>query len=380
MARPPLPLGTHGSVRIYGAHGRFRARTLYRDYDGTTRAVERTARSRSAAASALKLALRDRSRAEAAGEITGDTRVQALANLWFTSLHDHAPTTLEAYRNRLHAQVLPSLGDLRIRELTVGTTDRFLRTVSDRNGVAVARVCRSVLSGMCRLAARYDALDRNPTRDAGTLASKSSTSRVPRALSIPEVRQLRALLTYDDRAVGRDLPDFVAFMLATGLRIGEASAVTWNTVDLTAGTVEVLGTVVRLSGQGLSIKPAPKSKAGFRTLVVPTWCTELLQRRFDSGIRALNEPVFSAPRGGIRDPSNTSADLRAALDAAGYTWVTAHVFRKTVATLMDEAGLSARAAADQLGHAAPSMTQDVYFGRRTSETGAAAALEELDTY
>jgi integrase len=378
MARPPLPLGTHGAVRIYSTAGGFRARTLYRDYDGATRAVERTGRSRSAAESMLKLALRDRSRADVAGEITANTRVRVLADLWFTSLQDRAPTTLEAYRNRLDAQVVPSLGDLRVRELTVGTTDRFLRAVADRNGVAVARVCRSVLSGMCRLAARYDALDRNPTRDAGTLASKSS--RVPRALSIAEVRQLRAMLTYDDRAVSRDLPDFVAFMLGTGLRIGEAAAVTWQSVDFAAGTAAVVGTVVRLSGQGLSIKSAPKTKAGFRTLVLPTWCTELLRRRFESSTRALNEPIFSAPRGGIRDPSNTSADLRAALDTAGFTWVTAHVFRKTVATFMDEAGLSARAAADQLGHAAPSMTQDVYFGRRTAHTGAAAALEELNAF
>src|SRR5690348_16283750 len=41
--------------------------------------------------------------------------------------------------------------------------------------------------------------------------------------------------------------------------------------------------------------------------------------------------------------------------------VTSHTFRRTVATLMDEAGLSARAAADQLGHAKVSMTQDHYF-------------------
>ena len=58
--------------------------------------------------------------------------------------------------------------------------------------------------------------------------------------------------------------------------------------------------------------------------------------------------------------------------------LTSHSFRKTVATLMDEAGLSARSAADQLGHAKPSMTADVYYGRKARATGAAAALEALD--
>lgn len=33
----------------------------------------------------------------------------------------------------------------------------------------------------------------------------------------------------------------------------------------------------------------------------------------------------------------------------GMSGVTSHAFHKTVATLMDEAGLSARSAADQLG-------------------------------
>ena len=64
-----------------------------------------------------------------------------------------------------------------------------------------------------------------------------------------------------------------------------------------------------------------------------------------------------------------------AFDEAGYEWVTSHIYRKTVATLMDDAGLTARQAADQLGHAKVSMTQDNYFGRKVARTGAAGLLE-----
>lgn len=46
---------------------------------------------------------------------------------------------------------------------------------------------------------------------------------------------------------------------------------------------------------------------------------------------------------------------------------------------MDQAGLSARAAAGQLGHAKVSITTDVYFGRRLASTGAAQVLEAVDS-
>jgi hypothetical protein len=88
--------------------------------------------------------------------------------------------------------------------------------------------------------------------------------------------------------------------------------------------------------------------------------------------------VFTAPMGGLRDPSNTRADLRTVFAAAGYGWVTSHAYRKTVATLINS-GLSARQAADQLGHAKVSMTQDRYFGRKVAPTGTAAVLEIFGT-
>ena len=87
--------------------------------------------------------------------------------------------------------------------------------------------------------------------------------------------------------------------------------------------------------------------------------------------------MFPAPLGGWRDPSNTQADLRTAFNSAGFGLVTSHVLRKTTATVLDHAGLSARAIADQLGHANPSLTQDVYLGRQVASTGAATALEAL---
>jgi integrase len=358
--------------------------TRYRDYDGVVRPVERHASTKSAAANSLRQALRDRARIDGGAEIQPDTRVVALAEAWYHSLSakPRSPTTLSQYRDRLDKQVIPSLGSLRVRELTAGVVDRHLSAVSRKHGNATAKMTRTVLSGMCGLAVRADALERNPVREASAISTTPKNK--PTSLSVPEIRQLLAYLTYDLKALNRDLPDLVGFMAATGLRIGEATAITWDAVNLESGTVEVRGTVVPVKGTGPQFKPEPKTEAGNRTLLMPTWCIQMLRHRHQkrsstptsptSGL----DPVFPAPRGGLRDPSNTQADLKEAFTFAGLPWLTSHVLRKTVATLMDEAGLSARAAADQLGHSKTSMTQDNYFGRKLASTGAAAVLEILD--
>jgi transcriptional regulator with XRE-family HTH domain len=49
-------------------------------------------------------------------------------------------------------------------------------------------------------------------------------------------------------------------------------------------------------------------------------------------------------------------------DADALIWITSHTLRRTTATILDDAGQSARQIADQLGHARPSLTQDVYMG------------------
>ncbi|HEY6797995.1 MAG TPA: site-specific integrase, partial [Kineosporiaceae bacterium] len=221
----------------------------------------------------------------------------------------------------------------------------------------------------------HDALTGNPVRDAATIRAPQ---KVGTDLDLEQVWDLRAKLAADPKAVAWDLPDFADMMMATGLRIGETSAITWPALDLDAGMVEVRGTVIRIKGEGLVIKPKPKSKSGWRTIELPGWAVTMLRKRLAEYVPNEWDAVFTSATGRLRDPSNTQGDLRAVFDAAGYPEITSHTFRRTVATLMDKAGLSAREAADQLGHAKVSMTTDRYYGRRTRSTGAAKVLEALD--
>src|SRR4051794_32797042 len=120
MGRPGLALGTAGKTRVHTTPSGHRAVAWYRDYDGRCRQVERHAQTKAAAETALRLALRDRAGFDVGGNIPQNTRGDARAGAWFAGLKTLSPTTMQPYRNRLDQQVLPGLGKLRVRELSIG--------------------------------------------------------------------------------------------------------------------------------------------------------------------------------------------------------------------------------------------------------------------
>lgn len=380
MPRPPLPIGTYGSIRTYKQGKGFRAVTLFRDHDGITRRVERSGSTETAAKNALREYLRDRARVGGTDGITASTKLAEVARQWMLGVDSavaagrRSPGTAQQYRGSLDRHVLPAVGSLRVREATVPRLDLVVQTIRDRSGAPTAKIARTVLSGMLGLAVRHGAIPSNPVRDISRV--EAGSVRVPRALTPDERREWLAQLDGDPVAVRKELPDLCRWMLATGVRIGEALAVSWDEVDLDAGTVLIEYTLIRVKGVGL-VRKSTKSSAGERVLPLPAFAVAMLRRRLEDS-EGGSQPVFPSTEGGWRDPSNTSRDLREARGSEGFSWVTSHVFRKTCATILDDAGLSARMIADQLGHSRPSITQDNYMGRRASSGATAAVIELAD--
>jgi len=282
-----------------------------------------------------------------------------------------SPGTVDTYRRQLKNHILPAMGEVRLGEATTPLIDKVIAAIKVDVSAATAKSCRSVISGVMSLAVRYGAITANPVREVERIESRPR--REPRALTMEERVLLVKQLHEDETARRRDLPDLVFFMLATGVRIGEALATVWSDVDFEAGSVRITSTLVRVKGEGL-LRKGTKSRAGERTLPLPVSAVAMLRRRFMTGAR-LDQPLFPDVRGGFRDPANVRRELREARGKEALAWITSHTFRKTAATILDEAALSARLVADQLGHSRPSMTQDVYMGRRAVDSQAALALE-----
>lgn len=241
-------------------------------------------------------------------------------------------------------------------------------------GYATAKLVRQALSGICGLLVRRDGLATNPVRDLSPL--EATRDGVARAMTPQEIRAWLGILDADPFARRWDLPKLTRFMLATGVRLGEALGVRWADLDLDAGTVSIERTVIRLRGRGL-VASKLKTRASARVLVLPAWCVNLLRaRRVRLGV--FEGPVFADNRGGYRDRNNVGAAFRTVRTGTAFEWVTPHTYRKTVATVLDSEGATARRVADQLGHARVSMTQDVYMGRRAVDNRNADVLQQHD--
>lgn len=377
-----MAIGTHGNIRFSQTQTGYRARAQFRGFDGQVREIERSGKSKAKAERELKLAINQEIQTPSGGEITAKTKFRDAADRWFVwqeqreAAGERSPGTIGNYRSMLKNHVLPALGELRLYEVTVPRLDQFFPAVQAKSSAAHTRTARAVVGGILQYAARHGAITSNPIHSVGRI--EGGRKRQARSLTPAQRQEWLAQLEQDPKAVAKDLPDLTRFMLATGVRIGEALALYWEDVDLDSATVSINWTVVRVRGKGLR-RVDPKTSSGERSLPLPSWAVEMLRTRRASCAhdQRADTPVFPDSLGGLRDGSNTMRALREARGTDGFAWVTSHVFRKTAATLMDDAGLSARTIADHLGHAKPSMTQDVYMGRSVANPAAAGALEEM---
>lgn len=415
MGRPSLPLGTYGRIRFEPLpSGKVLARCRVRDHDGKLRNVKRVGRTEAEAERLLKQALADRGRRGSDTELTRDSKVDKLIDLYIAELEarveegDLSPDTLRPYLSVIRTHIRPALAPLHLYEVKTSRVDQLIRSIEKttaeadaarikrlrhkaergevvggrtekraRLGKGVAKTARAVLAGMWALAARYDAVDMNPVREVRPVKVKRAPAR---SLTEVEVQDLRVKLDNDPLAHSRDLVDLSEIELATGVRIGETLAILWEDVDLDAATVSVGTYIIRIKGKGLVRMTDENSKHKHRVLDLVDWAVEVFGRRKPADAKP-TDPVFPILRGGrggiYRDPSNVEHQLGEAFDSYGYTWVTSHVWRKTLASIMEDEGCTATQAADQLGHAKVSMTQDVYFGRKKKATGVVKALSRL---
>jgi integrase len=208
---------------------------------------------------------------------------------------------------------------------------------------------RAVRSRALLATAFEDGLIRgNPAAGLRNVQRVQAESDEPRAKALTE-DEVRALLD--------EVPDewrlLFELLAHTGLRIGEAIALTWAEVDFGRRRLHVRRRLYR------GRLDSPKSRYGRRVVPLTEGLARALWRVRGT---ALDEaPVFTTRDGTYLDASNVAARiLKPAARRADVPWVGFHTFRHTCATMLFRHGLNAKQVQIWLGHHSPAFTLATY--------------------
>jgi integrase len=357
------------------------ARTRFRDSDGVTRIVERRGQADEhdkhgkLAEDALIEALAHRHPPSGA-EVTLDTKITALVERHLDRLAEDGRSlvTTDVYRSDAR-KLAKFIGSVRVGEATPARLDAALRSMRSAHGATIARRGRTILRGALQLAVMSNVVGSNPVCDVAPIKSNARPSGAS-ALTVDQLRDLLGKLRESDYCRRHDLVDPITVLIATGLRRSELLGLRWVDFDAAAETLTITGKAVRVAGKGLIRVDDTKTAAGRRTIPLPQFAVTTLTERRSRPYLGEQVAIFPSTAGTLRDPGNFGAQWRKVRDQLGAPDVTTHSFRKTVATLIDDGGLSARVGADHLGHAKISMTQDVYMARGGVHAEVAVLLDQ----
>lgn len=309
-------------------------------------------------------------RAEAVNRVRPDGVMTLTAwreRYWPTIESGVRPSTARAYDRAWRKRVKPWLGHRKLESITVGDIDD---AIAGWEGSASTR--NDALSTLSRLldgAARAGLIEANPARLARRPKDERSRSFRSRALTVSEVK---TMLESVNEGPYRD---YLAALVYTGMRAGEASALRVGDIDL-AGRVVHVRRSFSTGADGKAIEQTPKSHKE-RTVPLPGALLPIVTRAMDGKRRS--ELVFTGPRGGRINTSNVRRAvgwdaLREKLDRPD---LRIHDLRHTLATMLFDAGAAANDVQAILGHSSLQVTERYSRARSDAAVRANTAIDRI---
>jgi len=278
---------------------------------------------------------------------------KAVADWLDDGLPGRAQKTIDTNRDSLQP-VLACIGNIPLRDLTAHDVRTALSRMTATYATRTIQKAHNCLTRAIRDAEARDLVRRNVSALVDTPRGKEGRPSQPLTLE-----QGAALLQAAEKS---RLHAYISLCLLTGVRSEEARALTWQHVDLDAGTVSVWRSV-RAHGD-------TKTERSRRTLKLPTAAVRRLrahkqrqaQERADAGPLWKEQGlVFTTSVGTPLESHNLRRDFRKVARAAGIgeRWVPKEL-RTSFVSMMSHQGVPVEEISRLAGHSNSRTTEVIY--------------------
>lgn len=166
--------------------------------------------------------------------------------------------------------------------------------------------------------------------------------------------------------------ELFALLLSTGMRYGEAAALTWNDIDYKANVIHITKTVTCDENGSLIIGATPKTEAGKRDVPMNKTIQDIIKSQklkmqafYGVNVLRFDKRIFSTVNGNIVNNRQINREIKGILTDLSNKGIciehfTAHALRDTFATRFIEQGGQPQTLKTILGHSSLSLTMDLY--------------------
>lgn len=317
--------------------------------------------------------------------------VSELCDLWLEAKEANGTCSKGRIGNykTLLRHVCGHIGNVKVVDVDARIIETTYARIRKERGLAGSTMLdlHNALKSAFEKAIDYDLIAKNPCR---RIASPKRDTVERRSLTRGEVATLTRALAEEHKAATEQMQEVqerqtgrgnyavshvdglfklscvmaVRVILATGLRRGEAFALTWDDIDLERQAVAVRHSLTE-DGE---IKQ-PKSRAGLRTVAIdPETAKQLAEWKEEQAgylrrlgiIQGRQTPVSCSQLGGFVDLHNVSRFWREFRKGCGLEGIGLHSLRHTQATQLLANGADLKMVQARLGHSSASLTLGIY--------------------
>lgn len=284
----------------------------------------------------------------------GDNRhmtVRELYDLWMPSYRLRVKeSTARQTSGIFEHHILPIFGGRELADIKPIECQRFMDAMTEEAETGSGRFI--YFSKLLDFAVENELLTRNPAAHVKRPKRKKKETVHGREVSYYTREQLQTFLSLCRDKLPPLWYAFFRLLSYSGMRRGEALALTWK--DLDGDAVKVSKTVSRRDG-GLYISETPKTDTSNRIIFLDAETADML--------RALpheSELIFPNRHGGLMQESQPVKRMHQAVDGSDLPYISPHGLRHTHCSLLFSAGASIPEVQERLGHSDVKTTIEIY--------------------